>query len=81
MTSTAKTVRVRILVAVDEHGSWVSSGFHLVHRKVQQPDPREWIAVESLDDRIVYRWVEADVPMPMATVVVGGVVTDAGDAA
>lgn len=54
-----KTVRVRILVAVDRQGKWVCSSAYSGDR-----DAREWIILDHLDQGEVFHWIEADVSLP-----------------
>jgi len=55
------TVSVRILVAIDETGAWVSCG------SSRTIDPKNWIMLDDLGSDLAYRWIEADVPMPPVT--------------
>lgn len=55
------TVRVRILVAVDDKGKWA---------------PAKRIARIALGPEVAYRWIEADVPLPSPEIVVKGEVRD-----
>ena len=64
------TVRVRILVAVDDRGQWSSGGYHLAHHK-SQPDPREWMSIDDLTEHLSYHWIEADIPVPTITTIEG----------
>jgi len=52
-----RTVRVRILVAVDRNGKWAACGY-------SWSDAKESIFIDDLEDGEVYHWVEADVPLP-----------------
>jgi len=65
-----KTTRVRILVAVDKQGGWVSHG----HSSGDDDEAMDWIAVHDLIDPITYHWLEADIPLPEIAVVEGRVV-------
>lgn len=64
--SAIKTVRVRILVAVDEAGKWTSAGY------AGDTDAKDWIMLDDLGETIAYRWVEADVPLPEVDITVEG---------
>lgn len=68
----ADTVRVRILVAVDQYGQWTSAGDHLIDEAMSDD-------VYDIDTRYLsgpitaYHWIEADLPIPAATVIEGRV--------
>jgi hypothetical protein len=55
------TVRVRILVAVDRNGKWISHGAS----GESEAEARQWIFIEDLEEGEVYHWIEADVPLPV----------------
>jgi hypothetical protein len=71
-----KTVRVRILVAIDTTGDWQSYG----HSKCPDDWAKEDISTDALDGSEVYHWVEADIPVPvrLSEDIVEGTVSDAG---
>ncbi len=69
MTNQTRTIRVRILVAVDSKGQWVSHGASGQNDATK----RYWIVTEGLGERVAYRWVEADVPVPAEVTVEGDV--------
>lgn len=54
------TRRVRILVAIDADGSWVSYG----DGGADDSDCRQYIDEEDLGHHRAYHWIEADVPIP-----------------
>ena len=68
----AGKARVRIAVAVDEHGDWGVSA----RSESSSIDPfieaSEWISKV-----VSFCWVEADVPLPLAPATVQGTVTEA----
>jgi hypothetical protein len=59
------TVRVRVLVAIDHTGAWVSAGHS------GDSDPKDWIMIDDLSEMMAYRWIEADVPVPVEVTVEG----------
>ncbi len=61
------TKRVRILVAIDSDGKWVSAGYDYGNGS----DPKGWIMLDVLGPAVAYRWVEADVPIPVEMTVEG----------
>lgn len=75
----SKTVRVRVLVAVDRKGAWVSFGASSETDAVA----KEWIATESLEAGEIYHWIEADVPLPTEAgpTIEGEVLADTGQMA
>lgn len=62
-----KTVKVRILVAVDPAGVWSSHGYSGADDLVL----RDFIAVDYLDVGHAYHWITAEVPIPEATDIMG----------
>lgn len=56
------TVRVRVLVAVDHNGEWISHG----HSSSTDQSFREWTWAEDIEpnDGTALYWIEADVPLP-----------------
>lgn len=54
------TVRVRILVAVDQSGEWRASG----SSSISDVAIKEWLYIDDLEDGAIYHWIEADVPLP-----------------
>lgn len=63
------TVRVRILVAVDADGQWVSRGNVWDSDEVH----KDWISTDDLKDDFSCHWIEADVPVPAETTIEGSV--------
>jgi hypothetical protein len=61
MPDEQKTVKVRILVAVDCSGNWTSHG----HSGESDTAMKDWIDIDNLEYGEVYHWVEADVPLPV----------------
>ena len=61
------TRRVRILVAIDSDGKWVSAG-----HGCGDNDPKDWIMLDDLNEVVAYRWVEANVPLPSGELVIEG---------
>lgn len=61
------TKRVRILVAIDSAGKWISAGYDYGNGS----DPKDWIMVDDLNEHMAYCWIEADVPIPTEATVVG----------
>lgn len=55
-----KTVRVRILVAVDADGGWICHGASGESDK----EKRDCIFLENIKDGEIFHWIEADVPLP-----------------
>lgn len=61
-------VRVRIAVAVDEHGNWDAG---------EDGDAAaEWLVGRGAE-RISHCWIEADVPLPLPPQTIEGTVTPA----
>lgn len=73
MSDKPKTVRVRIAVAVNEHGHWNASGYF----KWNKGEARE-TALEGLDEpgAETIHYVEADVPIPAPQTIEGTVTTE-----
>lgn len=65
-----QTIKTRILVAVDEKGVWTAAGYH------NNPDPREWIALDDLTECVAFHWVEAEIPIPVPQTFTGTVSND-----
>ncbi len=57
----AKTVRVRIAVAVNAIGHWNACGSHDLSEKTSRGITLEGLAVDGPE---AVRWIEADVPLP-----------------
>lgn len=77
MTDIKRTVRARILVAVDTEGNYTSIGYSGATDYRLKID----IFLDALHETFVaYRWIEADIPVPVAPAetTVEGVVTDGG---
>lgn len=70
-----RTVRVRILVAVDDKGQWVSAGYYS-GAEAANNNPKEWIALDDLTEVMRYHWIEADIPLPEAETTIAGEVKD-----
>jgi hypothetical protein len=68
-----KTVRVRILVAVDGTGDWQARGY-------AAPDEGRLKTRLSMGmGRVLrYHWVEADIPLPAPEQTIEGTVSDGG---
>lgn len=66
-----KTIRVRIAVAVDEHGCWYAIGKSTWDAENMLPE-----AIGEVHDDVRFHgvFVEADVPLPAEQVVVEGAV-------
>lgn len=64
-----KTVRVRILVAVDRNGEWscYGSSNHDDNRA------RDYIFLDTLEKGERYSWIEANVPLPDSDAIEGEV--------
>lgn len=62
MSTTAKTVRVRIAVAVDADGAWNASGWSSKN-KTYDADAMG-CAIENVGEGEARYWLEADVPLP-----------------
>ena len=61
--SEQKTVRVRIAVAVDEHGKWVASGtVGAIDRLVADRTSASLRRISP--DLVTVHWIEADVELP-----------------
>lgn len=73
--SKPRTVRVRILVAVDDKAHWASSGYYSGPQAANS-DPKEWIALDDLSEVIRYSWIEADIPLPEPEATIAGEVKD-----
>lgn len=58
--STQKTVKVRILVAVDSKGEWSAYGY----TNNDEATNHECLWLEGMDGREAYYWVTAEVPIP-----------------
>lgn len=67
MTKDQTTKRIRILVAIDSDGKWVSAGCDYGSAS----DPKEWIFLDDLGTNLTYHWIEADVPVPGETTIEG----------
>ena len=67
----ARTVRVRIAVAVDPAGNWGAVG----HIDAEPREAQEH-AIRSVIDGACVHWVEADVPVPESQAVQGVVTQD-----
>lgn len=63
--------RVRVLVAIDHEGKWSSAGYD--YGDGSGSDPKEWLIIDGLSEHMSYHWVEADVPVPSESIVVGRV--------
>lgn len=77
MSDTQRTVRARILVAVDTEGNYTSIGYS----DQTDDDLKDYIILDSLNEGLIaYHWIEADIPVPVAPAetTVEGVVTDGG---
>ncbi len=77
MSDTQRTVRARILVAVDTAGNYSSIGYSDTTDNALKQD----IFLDAMtEDLIAYHWIEADIPVPLAPAetTVEGVVTDGG---
>lgn len=62
------TKRVRVLVAIDDRGEWSAFGSHHGDK-----DSRDRIFIDDLHEHTIYRWVEADVPIPTEETIEGDV--------
>ncbi len=60
-TPVAPTKRVRILVAIDTDGKWTSMGSAGSSDAIL----KDWILLDELNERYVFRWIEADIPLPV----------------
>lgn len=70
-----KTVRVRIAVAVDEHGRWRAFGVAGAVDATMENEAAGY--ARRLHASVCVHWIEADVPLPLAPIVVEGNVTSA----
>jgi hypothetical protein len=66
------TVRVRVLVAIDDKGDWTAVGLS----RYEEADCRDVIFTDDLGEHLTYHWVEADVPIP-APLTIEGIVQNA----
>lgn len=62
------TARVRILVAIDSTGNWVSAGDN-----GSNSDPKDWIMIDDLGAHMSYFWIDAEVPIPQEATLKGTV--------
>lgn len=67
-----RTVRVRILVAVDDKGDWGALG----HHGQSDEETRTRITFTDKSRGIRYHWIEADVPLPEAETTIAGTVSE-----
>lgn len=67
-----RTTRVRILVAVDDKGQWMSHGYQTNNFPQSDDDIREWIRVGVLTKNYCCHWIEADVPVPEPAMTIVG---------
>lgn len=65
--STETTVRVRILVAVDDKGQWAATGYH----RYDEEEARDIVFTDDLGEALAYHWIEADVPIPTPLTIEG----------
>ena len=65
----SKTVKVRILVAVDHTGCWSSIGYD----GMRDEDAQNEIFTDVMEHGELRRWITAEVPIPEASDIVGGV--------
>ena len=63
VTPPANTVRVRIACAVCPDGQWRAYGGH------SYSDPESRDKVTGYDDEELFRWIEADLPIPQSATV------------
>lgn len=68
--SEARTVRVRIAVAVTPDGAWSAFGYSGYDEK----GVKESVFIDDLPEGEQFHWIEADVPIPVATTIPGAVV-------
>lgn len=64
------SVKIKILVAVDDEGNWVAMG-----SSSSETTP-DWLPVDDLGLHLSYLWVEAEIPIPEIKTVQGGVTSD-----
>lgn len=62
------TVRVRVLVGMDERAQWVAGGYSLGGHTNPQP----WLDTDELEPLVRYHWIEADVPFNLDIPAVDG---------
>lgn len=63
-------LKVKILVAVDPEGKWMSAGFG-EEGEIDYSDIRECIILDGLKDPVKFYWIEAEVAVPVEQVVKG----------
>lgn len=75
MSDSAKTVRVRIAVAVDPSGMWCASGW--MDYATQAPVGGEAmdVCVDAVAQGAARYWIEADAPLPLEPQTIEGEVT------
>jgi hypothetical protein len=72
-----RTIRVRIVVQVNDRGQWCAAGYHGMTDKSQIEVVQDWYTHEGpLATNEVIHFVEADVPVPVSLVVEGQVVRE-----
>lgn len=74
-SQTTRTIRVRIVVAIDQNKSW--SAFGAAGYSDEQT--KDTVFIDELADGEHHHWIEADVPVPVREheTVIAGDVTDA----
>lgn len=70
---TAKTVRVRIAVAVIPNGEWACAGWSTSHSAASYANDAFGRAVDSLESGEARYWIEADIPIPETQTIAGTV--------
>lgn len=77
MTNEQKTIRVRIAVAVNADGHYGTDGYSKADGSHQDDDDMEKWALRDCrgDGRKVVHFIEADIPLPVATTIEGKVTT------
>lgn len=73
------TVRVRILVGIDDRAQWIAAGYNYHGEAVNHP--RHWLDTDQLEPMVTYYWVEADLPYNQELPALSGRVTQAGNRA
>lgn len=72
-----KTIRVKIPIAIGPHGKWNAVGW-----SGDDPERCMETAVDGLDDTeqsYIIHYIEADVPVPETTTIVGKIAGGTGD--
>lgn len=72
------TVRVKILVGIDDRAQWIAAGYNY-HGETNHP--RHWLDTDQLEPMVRYYWVEADLPYNQELPALSGRVTYADRAA